>query len=133
MLKETEVFEAFKAVLEAAPEFENIAWPNGLAESNTPRLEVEFSISSVGEPKTDYSTRVRGFAQITVVGAANEFTNETQAIAAQVVSYFKLNAVIGPARIYRRPTVPQGYLDNEEWRVPITIPFEFFDDDGTKG
>lgn len=117
-----------KSILEAAEaHFENLAnrpdtvWPNQSHSAAVPRLEFTQGPITPGKVAPDGSALTAFIVQATVVTASGSRSATLRGLGAQVAGHFKAGTKISDAIVTERPQMAAPYLDDDEWRLPITI------------
>lgn len=108
--------------LEGVPD---IVFPNESSPGNTPRLEVSFV--PVQPERLGYGTLRRhyGLFQVTVVTDSGIGLGQSTALVDAVSEHYPLDLNINGVKITEFPEIVPGMQDGAEWRVPVTINYQF--------
>lgn len=125
MTTDTEIANAIHARLDAIEGLPAILWPNSGSEPVTPRLEVALLASDPEVITTTGSHRRKFLYQVTVVTEQHTFEVQARTIAETIISAFNFNDKLAPGlSVIARPVTNQGYPDETEYRLPVTIRLE---------
>lgn len=125
-MADARLIRAVRAHLAAVPGLPRILWPNEAARVTPPFLVFDNGTGQTAMHSLAGTERGEYSPQVSVMGAGNAFTAQTEPLVDLVVAAFKANTIISDstgavARCWKSPTPDGGRPDGGFWRVDIAL------------
>lgn len=124
-MNDADIYDLFKARIEAAPLYMSVVPPNCDTLPKKPYLLLDvtttnrFNLSLSGG-----NEQAEGICQVTLVSETNEDENASIQEAQKIKDLFPYGLRMGNEVLVTKPTdIKQAYRDGPDWRTPIHIEY----------